>query len=187
MASTGQFRDFLHQAHIFASTVHEILEEKCLRESTDLEISVSQLTLLQLIAHNGDHQLGEIASFFGVSPAAASKTVDKLVRMGLVERSVNAVDRRALSLSVTSGGRKLIRAYEGKKKKKVARVFSQIPEDEVMGLARGLERVCYSILKEEGDFGDICLKCSALYQPQCMIRDLHDGCVYARKRGGAPP
>jgi hypothetical protein len=67
----------LRYSHIFASTVREILESKLLREASPLPLSLSQLHLLKLMTLNGRHQVGELAGFLGVSPPAATKSVDK--------------------------------------------------------------------------------------------------------------
>ena len=86
--------DFFHSAHIFASTVRDILEEKFLRQATDLKLTVPQFNLIRLIAVQGDYHIRDIARVMGVSQAAASKNVDKLVRLGLLARRVHPTDRR---------------------------------------------------------------------------------------------
>ena len=64
---------FLRNAHIFASTVQDVMGKKYLEAAADQDISYPQFELLRLIELNGNHQVREIASFLGVSQAAASK------------------------------------------------------------------------------------------------------------------
>ncbi len=173
---------FLHNAHIFASAVREILEEKYLRESTDLDLTLSQFHLLKLIEYNGDHQVREIASFFGVSQAAASKTIDKMVRLGLVGREVSPEDRRAISLSLTSRGRHVIKKYEDLKEESVKEVLSHLDPDELETLTRGLEKVGHLIFEKEPNVADVCMKCSAYNVDRCPLQSLSDGCIYVQTR-----
>ncbi len=182
MPAQSQLHEFLRQAHIFAAAVREILEEKCLRQSTDVELSFHQFTLLQLISNNGDHQVVDIANFFGVSPAAASKSVDKLVRLGLLNRQAKETDRRAVSLSLTPTGKGLIRRYESVKAEKLERALGHLESGELHQVSRDLEKTSYALLEKEAEFRDICLRCSALYAPECVLRELHHGCLYDRRR-----
>ena len=182
MIQPGVFADFLHNAHVFASAVREILEEKYLRQTTELDINLPQFNLLQVIAYNGHHQGREIADFLGVSQPAASKNVDKLVRMGLVTREVQQDDRRGVSLNLTGRGRKIIRKYEILKEEKLQGVLDNLSLEELHALTRGLEKVSHLILEREEDFGEICMKCNAYYVEHCPLRTLHDSCIYARTR-----
>lgn len=182
MVNADLMHQFLHNAHVFAATVQEIMGEKYLRETVEGEISVPQLELLRLIERNGNHQVREIASFMGVSQAAASKNVDKLVRLGLVARVVQESDRRAVSLSLTQRGRNIIHRYEELKTAKLNRVLGVFSEAEVEAISRGLQRVAYHILAEEGDGHTVCMKCSAYYLDHCPVQGMTGGCMYHQDR-----
>ena len=75
----------LRISHVFAFAIREILETRYLRETAPSPLSLSQVHMLKLIDLNGNHYVGEIAEFLGVSAPAASKNVDKLARLGLLE------------------------------------------------------------------------------------------------------
>ena len=177
-------RGFLHSAQIFTSTVRDVLGEKLLRETTRYDLSLPQVELLRLIELNGDHQIRDIACFLGVSRAGASKNVDKLVRLGLLTRTVQDRDRRAMSLDLTTRGRNLVARYEDHKRHRLTQVLDQLPAADVAALARGLEQVSLLILKQEDELGDLCTKCGAYYSVNCPLRDLADGCIYARMEKG---
>ncbi|MFH1566364.1 MAG: MarR family transcriptional regulator [Gemmatimonadota bacterium] len=182
MVSADLMHRFLHDAHVFASTVQEIMGEKYLRETAEGEVSLPQFELLRLIERNGNHQVRQIASFMGVSQAAASKNVDKLVRLGLVARVVQESDRRAVSLSLTSRGRNIIRRYEALKAEKLTRVLGGFSDAEVEAISLGLQKVAHRILAEEGDSHTICMKCSAYYVDHCPLRGVTEGCIYHKCR-----
>lgn len=75
-------------------------------EETDL--SFSQISVLMRLYHGGNSGISEIGSQLGVTKAAASQAVDRLVQLGLIERTEDPVDRRAKRLALTGRGRTLI-------------------------------------------------------------------------------
>ena len=146
MTESEVFLCFLQNAHILASIVREILEEQCLRQATDSELSFSQFYLLRLVEFHRDHQVCAFASLMGISQSAVSKKVDKLVRLGFIERQIHQNDRRAFTLNLTTRGRRSIREYETLKEEKLGEALCGLPLEELNALARGLEKVSYFML-----------------------------------------
>jgi len=62
----------LRYSHIFASVVREFLELQLLHEVSDEDLSLSQLHLLKLITLDGEHQMGQVAEFLGISYLAVA-------------------------------------------------------------------------------------------------------------------
>ena len=182
MPGSDRYLQFLHHTHIFASMVRDILESKYLRDATELDLTVAQFHLLRLIAHNGSHQVNEIASFLGVSQAAASKNVDKLVRLQLVSRDVQKKDRRAASLTLTSLGESIIQEYEELKEERLKTLIDRnFTADELDGLIRGLEKISHLVLEKEIT-DNTCMKCSAYYVEHCLLESQQGGCLYHQSR-----
>ena len=75
--------EFLSSARVFAWSVREVIEGTVLREVAGKNFTFSPLKLLYLVAHTDALNISDAATFLGVSPAAASKAVDKLVRRRL--------------------------------------------------------------------------------------------------------
>ena len=71
-------------------------------------LSFSQINILMRLLHGGSIGVSEIGDQLGVSNAAASQAVDRLVGLGLIERTEDPVDRRAKQLALTQKGRALI-------------------------------------------------------------------------------
>lgn len=172
----------LRYSHIFASTVREILETKLLHEATPLPLSLPQLHLLKLMTYNGQHQVGELADFLGVSPPAATKNVDKLETYGLVVRSPSEGDRRATLLSVSPRGRRLVDRYEGLKASRMLPVLEVFDRKEILQLSDLLERFSVSLLALERPGRGFCLRCDAYIQNDCSIGKVRGGCPYQMAR-----
>ena len=136
----------LRHSHIFATAVQDILELKLLREITPCPLTPLQLHLLKLLSLNGQHQVGEVAHFLGVSPPAATKNIDKLARFGLVVRSPCTGDRRATLLSASRKGRRLVREFEKLKAERVSPVLDRFEQQELDTLSGLLERFSVALL-----------------------------------------
>ncbi len=71
-------------------------------------LSFSQINILMRLFHGNCAQVTEIGEKMGITNAAASQAVDRLVQMGLVHRTEDQQDRRVKRLELTAQGRALI-------------------------------------------------------------------------------
>jgi DNA-binding MarR family transcriptional regulator len=71
-------------------------------------LSFSQISILMRLVHGGNAGVTEIGGQLGVTNAAASQAVDRLVQLGLIERTEDPKDRRAKRLALTQKGRALV-------------------------------------------------------------------------------
>jgi len=174
---------FLRNSHIFASAVRDILEHKFLKDTSPLPLTLSQFHLLKLMSINGQHQVSEVAEFLGVSPAAASKNIDKLESLGLVVRTPSEGDRRATLLSLSPKGRRLVLAYEEHKAARLYPILESFKPKEIEELSRLLERLSVEVFKLEEQHLDepgngYCLRCTAYLESDCPVGGLRGGCPY---------
>jgi DNA-binding MarR family transcriptional regulator len=71
-------------------------------------LSFSQVNVLMRLLHEGKGGVSKIGEEMGVTNAAASQAIDRLVQMGLVERNEDPDDRRAKRLTLTPKGHTVI-------------------------------------------------------------------------------
>ncbi len=71
-------------------------------------LSFSQLNVLMRLYHGGNSGVSEIGEQMGVTSAAASQAIDRLVLQGLIERTEDPTDRRAKRLALTPKGLALL-------------------------------------------------------------------------------
>lgn len=90
----------------------EVFMNRSMRDSIqvwkDSGISMPQITTLMRLHYHGACGISEVGSHLGVTNAAASQMVEKLVQQGLLERAEDPDDRRAKQLTLTPKGRALI-------------------------------------------------------------------------------
>jgi DNA-binding MarR family transcriptional regulator len=71
-------------------------------------LSLTQLSTLMHLHHQGACDVSGIGVHLGVTSAAASQMIDRLVGLGYLERSEDPLDRRVKQITVTAKGRRLI-------------------------------------------------------------------------------
>ena len=74
----------------------------------ETDLSFSQISVLMRLKHGGKSGVSKIGNQLGVTNAAASQAVDRLVDMGLIQRSEDPDDRRARPLALTQAGQAVI-------------------------------------------------------------------------------
>jgi DNA-binding MarR family transcriptional regulator len=176
-------KDFLGSAHVFATAVREVMEEKLLHEVASKQTSLPQLKLLTLVASTDRHTIGDVAAFLGVSKAAASQTVEKLVRRKWLRRTVEKTDRRAVRLSLTESGQRLLAEYESTRNQKLTKVFRGFSDKELRHMADLLDRVSTEIVNHSAKPEEICLQCGIYFRERCLLRNVMGRtCFYQKHR-----
>lgn len=75
-----------------------------------LGLSPMHLGALMKMNREGVSRVADLGGDFGVTSAAASQMLDRLVSMGLVTRSEDPEDRRAKRIELTTSGRNVVEA-----------------------------------------------------------------------------
>lgn len=102
------------------------------------ELSVPQFRALFLIRDNHGTSVSDIAEHLGLSLPGASRTVDMLVKRGLVGRRAHTDDRRRLSLSLTARGRAALREAVDAAEQALARQFEPMSSQQLARLSRAM-------------------------------------------------
>ncbi len=174
--------DFLGSAHVFASAVEDFIEKRLLEEVSGQQLTLSQFRLLKLVAVADAHTISDVGLFLGVSNAAASKAVDKLVRRKLLRRKEGQPDRREIRLSLTESSKRLLAAYEQRKKRKLSEVFRSFTGDELQRTTNLLDRLSAGLVDHHSK-DEVCLQCGIYFRNQCLVRRLlRRDCFYLRHR-----
>lgn len=128
-------------AHVFCASVTEVLE-RALSEASGGELALSQLKLLLLVG-SPHHRLKvtDVAEFLGVTNAAASRAIDRLVKRGLIDRTVSRADRRAVDLALTPESEDLLGRFKEIRDRELRRVLGDHPSDALDSVASLLDRL----------------------------------------------
>ena len=168
---TSIINDFLASMHIFSSAIDELMAEQ-LHEELGGALTIPQLKLMKLIAKTKIESLSAVAAFLGVSNAAASKGVDRLVRRGLVTRRESTDDRRATRLELTERGRALLEKYEAAQNRVLEGLFRQFMPEDFVETAEILDQLSCDIVEKEGGPGQLCFRCGIYFRDKCLLRNV---------------
>lgn len=176
-------RELLASAHLFASSLTDLLEGKLVREVSRRRLSFAQMQTLQLLNATERNTVSEIAIFLGVSNAAASKTVDRLARGKWLRRAEVGNDRRSTPLSLTEAGRRVLAAYEAARLMELQKLFRESPLDEVQQVSRILETLSKRMCERTPSNDDGCSGCEVFFSERCLLRASSDRrCTHKRSR-----
>lgn len=103
-------------------------------------LTVPQAVVLLNLAGNRTCRVTALGDNLGVSGAAASQMVEKLVNLGLVTRIEDPLDRRARTLSLTETGKVLVSTLMQSRQKWLKRFCEYFEPEEAAQSARLLER-----------------------------------------------
>ena len=175
--------ELLGSAHLFVSAVSGVMEQQLLSEIAGKQLTISQLKILKLLDLTEAHNVGDVAAFLGVSDAAASKAVDRLVRQRYLRRTEGRKDRRSSDLSLAAAGRTVLKRYEAAKDRKLAAMFGNLELDELQQTSAFLERLTKGIVHDSANPEEICLQCGIYLKKRCLVREAGQAdCQYQRRK-----
>ena len=119
---------------------------------TDPTLSLPQMRVLTIVRRHGPLNLNAVAQGLGVHPSNATRTCNRLVEAGLLDRRDNPDDRRNVVLTLTPEGRTLWDGVMDHRRRAIERVVRRLSADEREQLASGLTafaRVAEGTLEEE--------------------------------------
>ena len=115
--------------HVAAQSVMEV----------DHLVTSPQLRALVFIATRGPQNPGDLAVELGVHASNATRTSEKLVRLGLLERREDPVDRRYVQLTLTPEGLQLVERVIEHRRNAVAEVLAAMPPDDREAAVRAFD------------------------------------------------
>jgi DNA-binding MarR family transcriptional regulator len=111
-----------------------------LPEISDLDLSLTQLKALALLrGQEARLSVKDLAEGLGISVAATSRTVEGLVKRGLVDRDEDVADRRVKRVCLTARGRRMIERVVAVRVAALRRVVDSLSDDQRTKLADALE------------------------------------------------
>jgi DNA-binding MarR family transcriptional regulator len=124
----------------------------------DLDVSLSQARTMFVLAHVAEPvPIGEVARRLGLSQAAAGRTVDQLVRLGIVVRQESVGDRRVKLVSLSPRGFDIADQHIEQKRKAIRAVSERLPAEDCARLTAALRPIlagdCLSASTKESVHG----------------------------------
>jgi DNA-binding MarR family transcriptional regulator len=90
------------------------------------EITIGQYRALVVLASRGPQRLVDLAGALGVMPSTAGRMCDRLLRKTLIRRHRARSDRRAVLVSITPGGRRVVDEATARRRELIAEVLERL-------------------------------------------------------------
>lgn len=95
-----------------------------------------QFSALKFVQGKKDAAVNELGTTLRLSKSSATQLIERLVKTGLIERAADKADRRIIRLSLTSKGEKEVVKMKNRILKKIEKIFSYLPEQDIKELVR---------------------------------------------------
>lgn len=158
----------------FAALVEEHLVEDVLDEAESGDVTTTQIAALRYIERHVPAYVGELSFGLAISPPAATKTVDRLVAKGLVDRREDPDDRRQHLLTVTEAGQGLLDRVKRVQQDRLSAIMARMEEGDRKAFIRGVRGFMTAAFFVENDLiGRSCERCGSECFESCVVNQAH--------------
>jgi DNA-binding MarR family transcriptional regulator len=135
MTTPDKFKQVLRDwsATFMRRSMHDFIQF-----SKDSGLSMTQMNTLFHLYHGNTCGVSEVGELLGVTNAAASQMVDRMVQNGLIERSEDPLDRRMKKLRVTARGQEFVRESIEVRRRWMEQLTDAITHDEQVSIITAL-------------------------------------------------
>ena len=116
-----------------------------------LPLTMAQVKCLFFISNQGSTTSRKLAEALKVTPTNITGIIDRLVKQGMVSRTVDANDRRMLILKATIKGEGLVANLRERKRTNFSKVLAGMSRDELTVLHKGLTSLVKAMEVREKD------------------------------------
>ncbi|WP_347489337.1 MarR family transcriptional regulator [Desulfoscipio sp. XC116] len=120
-----------------------------LAQTMDKGVTGNQFIVLKMIYDQGRRTVSEVADELCVSLSAVTAQVDRLCRMGMVERRRSEKDRRVVWLQLTNEGRAVVKDCQAGRQRVIQRYLGRLEEEELLHMIEIYEKILHFMKLEE--------------------------------------
>lgn len=101
-----------------------------MRKGCPVDLSIPQFRMLLFLKRHSGASISDLAEHIGLTLPSMSKTVDGLVKRGLVSRETSTTDRRRAILTLTTCGEETFMAAKNATRAQIAEKLDALPPEE---------------------------------------------------------
>jgi len=101
----------------------------------------SHLEIMKTLEEAGTLHVAEISDRLQIPRPQMTHLIDRLAGLGIVERQTDPSDRRAIDISLTSDGRKVLRKHERLMRSALRITLSSLTGEELEGISISLRKL----------------------------------------------
>ena len=117
----------------------------------EMDITPHQMEIIRLLSEEGTMHPSKIGERLEIARAQMTKLVDQLVKLKIVERSADPVDRRTLNITLSAEGKLILEEHKQKVTAAVQEIMSSLTDKELESLSQSLRNLRDLLLKNTSD------------------------------------
>lgn len=117
------------------------LEEKAIKESTQRDLSITELHTLVAVGEGKSKTMSQVAASLKISVSTLTAAVSKLVKKGYLDRFRIPEDRRIVKIRLTESGVEAVREHEAFHMAMISEAISQIPQDQIPKFIESIDNI----------------------------------------------
>ena len=115
----------------------------------DIDVKLPHIEIMTLLKEEGTLHPAEMGHKLQIAKAQMTHLIDKLVDLGLVERSLCEADRRTINITLTDKGRSFLEKHDNIVFNAVGEYISDLEESDLETLSTSLRNLRDILLKLE--------------------------------------
>ena len=112
------------------------------------KVTLPQVMILHFLEVEQEAKMKDLARFMGVSMAAMTGIIERLVKSGYCVRIYDKEDRRIIKIKLTAKGNDLVKSINEGKRRMIIKIFGKISEIDRHDYLRILLQIKEILLKE---------------------------------------
>jgi len=130
-----------YKAALLIREVNARLNATIAAELAEMGLTLPQITLIKALAHGKELTITELARELSTSKSTVVGIVDRLERIGLVERRRGGGDRREVHVAFSPDAQERVMSIKTAVDDAFSKAFAQIPAGELVVFERSLEKI----------------------------------------------
>lgn len=122
------------------------------KTDTDCDVSLTQCHALLEIEEKKETNVKDLAGSMALDKSTMSRTIDRLVQGGFVERNINSQDRRSMQIKMTKLGRETCIKINQRNDEYFQAVFEELPDEkqkQIMEALNDLLEAMYAVKRRK--------------------------------------
>ena len=155
----------------FARIMYRSMSERLADELTAAEVTFPQVQVLHYVSRHPRVSVGDIAAGLEISYPSATNMLQRLVRKGLVVKSEDPRDRRAVNVSLSEKGARVVSWLDRERTTRFALILDKMdPASRDCFVSMLCSFLNCALDAEVAISDEICLRCGAERLEGCVVR-----------------
>lgn len=144
---------------LFAAAVRHATSGEALSRLLGVKVTDAQADALRFLSLNDNVSIGEIATGLGHTISGATKAMNRLEKMGWVERITGGQDHRTVYVRLTQKGKQLADTLLSQTEERMNRILWKLRPETVEKLEGVLEEFLHDFIDDEQVATKLCVAC----------------------------